>query len=69
MLTHLILKIIPRGLIILPLTDGETEVWKDEVIAPDACSCGERRIETGKNMGGTKEKSSEETRLERQVGA
>ena len=51
MLTHLILKIIPRVLIIFPLTGGETEVWKDEVISPDACSCGELRIETGKNMG------------------
>lgn len=48
---------------------GKLRFGKMEVIAPDACSCGELRIETGKNMGGTKEKSSEETRLERQVGA
>lgn len=68
MLTHLILKIIPSSLVILPVTDQETEVYKDEVIFPDAHSCGGYRIETGKNLE-TKEKSRGETRLERQARA
>lgn len=34
----------------------ETEVWKEEVISPDACPCSEFRIETGKNTGVQREK-------------